>query len=149
MVDRSFEARERMIAILKHFSAQGIEYYEAESILKMIWIYLQDWSIVFLKLQPYMQFIMAAQSSQKHDPRFLGPWKIIGKVRVEAYKSNTLPEAAINSTFKVSMIRLCLNPSVKQQYPHLDLPADPSTLCPEKKRERELGSLKGDPLLNY
>lgn len=75
---------------------------------------------------------MAVRSSQKLAPWFFGPYKIIGKVVEVAYRLDLPPEVRIYSTFHISLLKLCPNPSVKQRHRPIKSPAVRASLYHEK-----------------
>lgn len=65
---------------------------------------------VYLKLQPYRQTSVAFRASMKLAPRFYGPYQIIEKVGIVAYRLALPPNSQIHNVFHVSMLRKHLGP---------------------------------------
>ena len=55
--------------------------------------------MVFLKLQPYRQTSVTLRRSIKMNPRYYGPYKILQKMGVMAYKLLLLAKARIHYVF--------------------------------------------------
>ncbi|CAM8950454.1 unnamed protein product [Rhodiola kirilowii] len=72
---------------------------------------------IYLKLQPYRQHSMKTSASHKLSPKFYGPFRVIDRVGLVAYKLELPPSAAIHNVFHVSQLKRCSNP-----------PAVPTTL---------------------
>ena len=62
-----------------------------------------DW--VFFILKPYRQKIVAMRSNLKLSPRFYGPFQVIKKIGVVAYKVDLLIDAKIHPVFHVSCLK--------------------------------------------
>ena len=75
---------------------------------------------VFLKLQPYIQSLVAPRANHKLAYKFFGPFLIIDKINEVAYKLQLPPEATVHPVFHVSLLRRALLPgmSVEPQLPH-------------------------------
>jgi hypothetical protein len=60
--------------------------------------------MVFLKLQPYRQTSVMLRRSIKMNPRYYGPYKILQKVGVMAYKLLLLAKARIHYVISCILI---------------------------------------------
>lgn len=109
-IDRSFTARERMLAVLKvnlqnAFSRMKQQADKSRSDKEFK---VGDW--VFLKLQSYRQVSIENRRSAKLSPRFFCPYEIIARVGKVAYTLK-LPEGTkVHPTFHASLLKRCLNP---------------------------------------
>jgi len=85
---------------------------------------------VYLKLQPYRQTIVAFRSSLKLSPQFYGPFQILSKVDLVAYRLDLPKDCQIHNVFYVSLLRKHLGSitPLSSQLPPL---ADDSTILPQ------------------
>jgi len=60
---------------------------------------------VYLKLQPYRQTTVTFRSSLKLSPRFYGPFQILSKVSLIAYRLDLPKDYQIHDVFHVSLLR--------------------------------------------
>lgn len=67
-----------------------------------------DW--VYVKLQPYVQSSLAARAHQKLSFKFFGPYKIISKINMVAYKLELPPSALVHPVFHVSQLKAAPSP---------------------------------------
>jgi ribosomal protein L21E len=68
---------------------------------------------VYLKLQPYVQTSIATRASHKLLFRYFGPYQIIAKVGVVAYKLLLPHHSAIHPVFHVSQLKKVLPPAIQ------------------------------------
>ena len=61
--------------------------------------------LVYLKLQPHIQLLVAFRGNHKLFFRYLGPFKILAKVGSMAYKLDLLPSATIHPVDHVSQLK--------------------------------------------
>jgi hypothetical protein len=85
---------------------------------------------MYLKLQPYRQTSVALRLSQKLSPRFFGPYQIICKIVLVAYKLSLPVGSYIHDVFHVSLLRKYHGPGI-QASPQLPLNSNASTCLPE------------------
>lgn len=74
---------------------------------------------VYLKLVPYQLQALAPHSYHKMQPRYYGPYAIVAKVGLVAYKLKLPLETKIHHVFHVSCLKRHLGPSVT---PQIELP---------------------------
>ena len=60
---------------------------------------------VYVKLQPYRQHFMALRRNQKLGPKFFGPFPIVARVEVVAYRLKLPEQAKIHLGFHVSLLK--------------------------------------------
>jgi len=68
--------------------------------------------MVYLKLQPYVQAIVAPRSNQKLSFWFYGPFRVLARVGKVAYKLELPPACRIHPVIHVSQLKLHVPPSV-------------------------------------
>jgi hypothetical protein len=74
---------------------------------------------VYLRLQPYCQKSLTLCYNLKLSPRFLGPFQILIRVGLMAYKLALPPKACLHPVFHVSCLKKKLGQSIS---PLLSLP---------------------------
>jgi len=74
---------------------------------------------VFVKLQPYMQHSVALRKNQKLGLRYFGPFPVIKRIGLIAYKLSLPLTTKIHLVFHVSLLKQCKG---EHQQPNLPLP---------------------------
>ncbi|XP_025982623.1 uncharacterized protein [Glycine max] len=72
-----------------------------------------DW--VFLKMQPYKRRSLAKRINEKLSPRFYGPFQVLNKVGVVAYKLDLPSHSKTHPVFHVSFLKKAIGDSFQSQ----------------------------------
>lgn len=117
-VDDIMKERQRLLSLLKHNLVVAQARMKKNADLKRIDkdFAVGDW--VYLRLQPYRQSSLALRRAIKLSPRFYGPYKIIEKIGVVAYKLELPDESKIHPVFHVSYLKKYSDP-LHQSQQHL------------------------------
>ena len=67
---------------------------------------------VYLKIQTYRLKSQATRINQKLKPRFYGPFAVLEKIGVVAYKLQCQPNSMVHPIFHVSLLKKCTTPNV-------------------------------------
>ena len=88
---------------------------------------LEEGELVLVKLQPYRQHSVALRKNQKLGMRYFGPFKVIKKLSVVAYKLELPEEARIHNVFHISVLKKFRG---NQQQHYLPLPLQTTEVGP-------------------
>ncbi|KAH0691202.1 hypothetical protein KY290_019433 [Solanum tuberosum] len=138
MVDKSLEAREAIIALLKFQLSRAQQRMRdlANKHRSDRQFRVGDW--VYLKLQPYRQFSIATRPFNKLAAKYFGPYLIDAKIGEVAYKLLLPADVLIHPTFHVSQLKKCHEvPTVLNHPPVLHI-SSPYCPLPEAILERRL-----------
>ncbi|OIT33431.1 hypothetical protein A4A49_58896, partial [Nicotiana attenuata] len=95
-----------------------------------------DW--VYVKLRRYRQSSLSTFPYHKLTSRYFGPYPIVEKIGVVAYKLLLPPEVLIHPTFHISQRKFCHEISAEIVHPPLVNLASHVCLTPEQVFERRL-----------
>ncbi|KAJ0082797.1 hypothetical protein Patl1_12022 [Pistacia atlantica] len=129
-VDEYLRDRDAILLELRHnlLLAQDRMKVQADQHQREVSFLVGDY--VYLKLQPYRQTSVAFQASMKLAPHFFGPYKVIEKVVLVAYKLALSPGSQIHDVFHVSLLRKHLGP-ITPTSTQLPPVLDTSTVLPQ------------------
>ena len=85
-MDRSLKVIEECLELLKYHLSRAQQYMKRQTNQHRVdrQFEVGDWA--YVKLQPYRQHSVALRLNQKLNPRFFGPFPVIARVGVMAYK---------------------------------------------------------------
>lgn len=71
--------------------------------------------MVYLKLQPYMQASVAIRKNLKLSTKYYGPYKILQKIGIVAYRLELHSGSQIYPVFHVSQLKKRVGPTISSQ----------------------------------
>ncbi|XP_019248452.1 PREDICTED: uncharacterized protein LOC109227709 [Nicotiana attenuata] len=104
-VDRSLQARESTIRLLKHHLQQAQCRMKAQAEKKRSPRNFETEDLVFVKIKPYKQMSLKGHSYHKLNTKYFGLFKVLQKVGTIAYQLELPPQAKIHHTFHVSQLK--------------------------------------------
>ncbi|GJX00586.1 reverse transcriptase [Tanacetum coccineum] len=141
MVDRSLQARERAIDMLKFHIKRAHDRMKKYVDLKRSEREFDVGMWVYLKLQPNRQVTLRQESQNKLSPKYYGPFMITAKVGVVAYRLELPNGSQVHQVFHVSQLKLCKGNSLKMgALPHCS-EGGLLALEPELILDRRIGKL--------
>ena len=124
--------RDHTIQLLKanlHRAQQVMKHY-ADTKRKFVEFKVGD--MVLVKLQPYRQHSLSLHQNQKLGLRYFGPFPILERIGVVAYKVLLPPSAKIHPVFHIANLKLCKGNHSNQYMPLPLLTTETGPiLCPE------------------
>jgi hypothetical protein len=111
------EERDKIIQQVKANLEKAQVYMKNQADKKRRDVELQVGDWVLVRLQPYIQQSVALRKNQKLGMRLFGPFMIIAKVGMVAYKLQLPEEAKIHSVFHVSQLMLFKGGATEQYLP--------------------------------
>lgn len=138
MVDRSLQARESIIQLLKFHMARAQERMKeiADKHTTDRSFSVGDW--VYLKLQPYRQVTVATRPFNKLAAKYYGPYMVEARMGAVAYRLLLPKDVLIHPTFHVSQLKKCCAVPMSFNHPpvlHLSSPFFPE---PESVLDRRM-----------
>ncbi|GJZ27288.1 retrotransposon-related protein [Tanacetum coccineum] len=140
-VDRSLQARENAIEMLKFHIKRSHDRMKKYADLKRSEREFDVGMWVYVKLQPHRQVTIRQTTQNKLSLKYYGPFLIIAKVGLVAYKLYLPSGSQVHPVFHVSQLKLCKGDSFKKGLlPHY---GDEGLLSvePEKILDRRIGKV--------
>jgi len=140
-VDRSLRAREECIQMLKFHLERSQKRMKHQPDKKRVDRVFEIGDLVYIKLQPYRQHTVAVRTSQKLAAKFFGPFPVLAKVGLVAYRLQLPGEAKIHPVFHVSQLKKHVgNAPVQATLPALNEVGE-ITAVPVAILDRKLGKV--------
>nr|GEV55336.1 retrotransposable element Tf2 [Tanacetum cinerariifolium] len=140
-VDRSLQKRENAIEMLKFHIKGSHDRMKKYADLKRSEMEFDVGMWVYVKLQPHRQVAIRQTTQNKLSPKYYGPFLIVAKVGLVAYKLDLPSGSQVHLVFHVSQLKLCKGNSFKKGLlPHY---GEEGLLSvePEKILDRRIGKV--------
>ncbi|GJR68290.1 retrotransposable element Tf2 [Tanacetum coccineum] len=112
-VDRSLQARERAIEMLQFHIKRAQDRMKKYADLKRSEREFEVGMWVYLKLQPHKQVTIRQEAQNKLSPKYYGPFMIVEKIGVVAYKLELPSNVQVHPVFHVSQLKMRRGNSLK------------------------------------
>lgn len=111
-VDSDLGSREEMLQLLKHHLERAQQRMKAQADKHRTDRSYEIGDLVYLKLQPFRRNSLADRQCRKLSAKYFGPYKIIDKIGVVAYKLELPENAQIHHVFHISQLKKKIGPAV-------------------------------------
>ncbi|GJX34499.1 retrotransposable element Tf2 [Tanacetum coccineum] len=112
-VDRSLQAREAAIEMIKFHITRAQDRMKKYADLRRSEREFDVGMWIYLKLQPHRQVTVKKTVQNKLSAKYYGPFFIIAKVGVVAYKLELPSDSQVRLVFHVSQLKLCKGTNLK------------------------------------